>query len=247
MALVSRARSAARAHRRCCGRCCSRCYPRTRHLLVRAVAFLFLLSYLLPAALASAAVVFARSGAGVSRLPLAVLGGVEVAGFGEFVDAVNVVNGGVFVRAAGLARNNLVGASDEGVASIGGSGWLLENRLRLWGFNADMLSVPDSFVLGRGDGSSQHFRRSELLASSPGWIARYEGVPEVALYRSVPRLGSQFKQEWLALVPLGARVIAHYYDAQGNRVSFLADGEYADYAQNPHQQLQGASAGDAEG
>jgi YD repeat-containing protein len=209
------------------------------------VVFAFLFAQNAPVFMAFAAPqLFARPGAGVSRLPLEVVS-FETPGFGDLRDAINLATGNVYVSLDGLARNNLLTAGDEN-ASIAGGQWNLTNRLRLGGFvrNSAIAAAPTSTTLFMGDGSGTVFNRvnSPSWTTVPSWIARYQAVngTSVVLYAVETKPGIQYSQEWIAFVYAGAQLTAHYYDHNGLRHTFAQDGEYEDFSQNLYQQFRSA-------
>ena len=110
--------------------------------------------------------------------------------------------------------------------------------------------APSSFTLSQGDGSAVSFTQQTVTTPAqlaalnpPSWISRYSGtIADTAFYTLNPANGKQYSKEWIVLRRVGTNnMIAHYYDASGNRVTFHNDGEYADYTQNPSQQYRGAN------
>jgi YD repeat-containing protein len=109
--------------------------------------------------------------------------------------------------------------------------------------------TPGTFTLSQGDGSGITFTQQAITTPAqlaalnpPSWISRYSGaMADSAFYTINPVNGKQYSKEWIVLRRVGTNnMIAHYYDAQGNRTSFHNDGEYADYTQNSSQQYRGA-------
>jgi YD repeat-containing protein len=108
---------------------------------------------------------------------------------------------------------------------------------------------PGSFTISRGEGSATTFFQHNLTAGElvpgnvPHWLQRYAGVvADTAFYETTPAYGKQYSREWIVLRRVGTNnMIAHYYDAAGNRTTFHNDGEYADYTQNVSQQYRGAN------
>jgi YD repeat-containing protein len=107
---------------------------------------------------------------------------------------------------------------------------------------------PGTFTLSSGDGSARVFKQTNLLGFSvPSWINRYGNTTGTTIYALEPQPGTQFSVEFIVLRQTPAGFIAHHYDPSGHRTTFFDDGEYADFQQNPHQQLRGATGNDPEG
>ncbi len=193
--------------------------------------------------------VFVRPQLGVSRSPLNVMSFGD-AGFGEVADAINVANGNLFVSGANVAKNNTPSGEAQNANTIGGSGWSTKSRMRLNGFQANLVTAPTSLSLELGDQSTIGFKKvsSVNFEQSPTWIQRYQNVAAGAwtFYALQSQPGVSYQAEWIAL-RTGSSAIAHYYDASGVRYSFFQDGEYADYWQTPDQQFRNAQQGLTEG
>ncbi len=209
------------------------------------LAAVYFLSTNLPLGIAAAAPdVFARVGAGVSRLPLDVMA-FDAPGFGDVEDAINLASGNVYLDLGQLSRNNDLKDGDNKGAMFGN--WNLTARLRLYGYSKTF-APGSSLSIGEGDGSSLNFDTvTPNFSAVSSWIARYQGVSGAKFYHSRTQTGTQTPEEWIVVVPSGASKVAHYYDHDGNRSIFWGDGEYADYTQNRSQQYLGAKAGDPEG
>lgn len=189
---------------------------------------------------------FARPGAGVTRLPLEVTA-FDAPGFGDVSDAINLASGNIYLDVGGLSRNNELKTGDEQQALFGN--WNMSSRLRLEGYHK-AIATPTELSLASGDGSRQRFAQvTPDFTTAPRWITRTQGTANVLYYKSQPQVGTQTVEAWLVLVPVSGGKIAHHYDHTGSRTTFWNDGEYADYAQNAHQQYQGAvaAAADPEG
>jgi hypothetical protein len=97
--------------------------PWSRRL--RAVlAILFLFSTVFPGAFATAQVLlFAKPGAGVSRLPLRVAS-FGAPGFGELAQAINLANGNAYLAAEGLNANSIQENEQEAQGDMPSSRWM---------------------------------------------------------------------------------------------------------------------------
>jgi YD repeat-containing protein len=131
-------------------------------------------------------------------------------------------------------------------------------------------STAATMVLSSGDGGTKIFNRVvppnlAWFNDKPSWIQRYKGTSDTQpvrvsncindLYSLAPKNSTQYSAEYLYRCtrlnfdnggPNGTmRLVStdnfmHYFTADGTRVTFYNDGEYADYIQTPHQQYRGA-------
>jgi hypothetical protein len=225
---------------------------RTRRLIASILLVIFLQGTFLPMGVASAqAILFSKSGLGVSRLPLNVWA-FEAPGFGDLVDAINLANGNVYASVGGLARNNQGALSSNTMTG----NWNLENRYKLHEFHTSLgasgFPIPGSLTLSTGDSSYEGFSKVATInfadTTLPSWITRYQNTTNAHFYKNYKVPNKQHIEEWIVILvqkqlrtgqPLEA--IAHYYDHGGSRYTFYLDGKYVDYIQNPYQQFQGAS------
>ncbi len=223
-------------------------HPNIRRRIASVLAVLMFVGTIFPTGFASAQQLFAKPGAGVSRLPLNVTA-FQADGFGDLTDAINLATGNVYLNVAGVSMNNFMGSGDDTDRAIGAEGWSLNARLRLQGFSKGLSSAPYSFMLGEGDGGGTPFERYTVTNynSVPTWIERYENVSNATIYRNPEQDGVQYLEEFVVLLVRSNNSIAHYYDHSGTRYTFNDDGEFLDYVQDPHQQYRSAQAGSSEG
>jgi YD repeat-containing protein len=232
---------------------------RARHRVVYFLLFTYLLTAVNPWGYASAQMsYFSKAGMGISRSPLQVTQ-FNAPGFGDLEQAINLATGGLFLSTDSLSAN---GVRDGYTASD--YKWQFSPRLRLGGFSTTLSTAPSTFWLGLGDGSSSTFERvwdTECTTDASvkkvdytkaaSWIQRYQNADDkcnrIALYQLVPALGLSYAQEWVVFKPNATNAVAHYYDSDGIRHTFFADGEYADFSQTLHQQYVSAEGGDVNG
>jgi hypothetical protein len=212
--------------------------------IARVLLFIFVVGTFLPQATASAQILFARPGAGISRLPIDVFA-FDAPGFGDVVDAYNLANGNVYVSLDSLAHNSQLNTGDETDNTVGNAQWNLTSRVHLKGFAKTLTAAPASFFLGDGDGSGQYFSRvtAPNFTTVPSWVKLYQNIAGAAFYKNDTKSGTQYLEEWMVLViRTGSNSIAHYFDHYGTRYTFYNDGEYADYIQNTYQLYRSYSA-----
>lgn len=125
--------------------------------------------------------------------------------------------------------------------------------LRLNGFTPNTFNRPTEWSMSLGDGGYAFYRQAttDEINNAPTWInERYSSIrSSVAFYITRPTAGLQTDEKWLVTYQRGdGRTIAHAYDRDGTRTTFLNDGEYADYSQDLSQQYRSAkNNSDADG
>ncbi|AFD28244.1 Rhs family protein (plasmid) [Deinococcus gobiensis I-0] len=97
--------------------------------------------------------------------------------------------------------------------------------------------IVEKLVLQDGDGSYTDFNLYQPdFSTVPSWISRYQTDGSSMFYRSTPRPGTAFSEQWIVVRSVNNTPVAHFYDKQGTRTTFYGDGQYADFSQTPHEQ-----------
>lgn len=193
---------------------------------------------------------YARTGAGVSRLPYSV-NSFGAPGFGDIDDAVNLANGNVYIDAGEISQNTAYAdnrttstpptasplstgvttdnaALNDPKAMLPGK-WTLKSRMRIDGLmslsSTTLTTLPTTLAMAVGDGSRQIFNKTTIpdFTKVPTWIQRYKNT-SVGYYVTSTIPGTHTSKQWLVAkvdeTVTPRAVTLHYYDENGGRITF---------------------------